>query len=348
MITFAVVGTSQITRLFVDAARGEGWRLTAVVGSSEARAAEFVASLGALDPKADSAGTGTPAVFGDAERAAATWGGVDVVYVASPNSMHLTSAAPFLRAGRHVIVEKPAFSNPAELAAALALADASGVLLLEAARHIWEPNFGRVRDEIAALGGITGASLVFRQFSSKVASYRAGERPRVFTAEFSGGALADLGVYQVYAAIAWFGMPTAATYCAEILPDTGADASGVGLLRYGTFTVEIAVSKVHASRQRSEIYGADGTTISVDAVAGISSIAVASPGRIPVELAVDAVEANPLSAEVRGFTRLIEAFPQQPAEGPSPGQLRQLAEQVATVSEWMRRDAGIIFAAARR
>lgn len=339
MTRFAVVGTGPISRQFVDAAVGEGWELAGVVGSRAERAREFVAAFGPAGAGAET--------FGDVDAAAARSGGWDVVYVASPNSLHVHHALAFLRAGRHVIVEKPAFSNLSELRRAYRAADEYGVLLFEAARHFFEPNFATVRDQVAAFGGVAGASLVFRQYSSKWAAYREGLRPRIFTAEYSGGALADLGVYELYAAIDWLGMPASVSYRARILPDTGADAEGVAFLEYPTFTAELAVSKVQGSRQRSEIYATDGTTLSMNAVASISSIDIAAARATPVDVPAAPLPPNPMTPEVQAFGRLISAHPAAPAGGPDYARLRFLAEQVATVSQWLREDAGIVFPADR-
>ncbi|RTK47929.1 gfo/Idh/MocA family oxidoreductase, partial [Enterococcus faecalis] len=86
----------------------------------------------------------------------------------------------------------------------------------------------------------------------------AGEEPNIFSPHFSGGALADLGVYPVYAAVAWFGKPQDVHYFARKLP-TGVDGIGTAVLRYADFDVTIQTGKIADSELRSEIYFEDRT-----------------------------------------------------------------------------------------
>ncbi len=341
MIDFAVIGTGVISRQFIDAAVANGqWRLVAAVGSTSEKASAFLASLGDAGVEADPLGS-----VDELSR----HGKACVIYVASPNSMHFAHACTVLRSAKHVLVEKPAFSNLTEWHRANDLADASGVLLLEAARHIYEPNYRVLRDIVKQRDTITGASFVFRQYSSRFPAYRAGTRPRIFTAEYSGGALVDLGVYQLYAALDWFGMPEQANYIARVLADTGADSEGTGLLLYRDFTVQLTVSKAQASHQLNEIYGPDGTVLSFNNVAAVEHAEVWQRGDTtgtPVPLA--ALPSNPLADEVADFTRRLLAFPHEVEGSRSYSELRELAEQVATVSGWMRADAGVVFPADTR
>lgn len=127
---------------------------------------------------------------------------VDAIYIASPNSLHFQQAMSAIANGKHLIVEKPIFSNTKEWEAAFSAAKANNVFLFEAARHLHEPNFELVRNEIVKLGEIDGANFTYAKYSSRCDQVLAGEEPNIFSLAFSGGALADLGVYLLYAAIA--------------------------------------------------------------------------------------------------------------------------------------------------
>ena len=341
MISFAVLGTSAIVRQFVDAAIAQGWTLSAVIGSRHDSAAAFIARLG--DAAADAT------AFGDVESAVAASCRWDVVYIASPNSLHYDHVIAMIDAGTQVIVEKPAFSNRGEWMRAHEHAQRRGVLLIEAARHLFEPNYLALRDEVRRLDAVAGASLVFRQFSSRYPAYLAGQRPRVFTAEYSGGALADLGVYTLYAAIDWFGVPESATYAAHVLPDTGADAEGVAQLAYPGYLVNLSLSKAQASRQRNEVYGPDGSIVSFNSVAAVDVVEVWTRGAAsPRSLALAPVPDNPLAPEVAAFTDIIEQYAATAHESTTYERLRALGEQVITVSGWMRASAGVVFPADAR
>lgn len=338
MIRYAVVGTGPISRQFVDAATHQGdWRLRGVLGSSPARAQKFLSTLHVVPAEAVAHGS-------VAELAKSR--DVDVVYVASPNSMHFSVTCEVLASGKHVIVEKPAFSTLQEWMKACEIADSRGVLLLEAARHIYEDNYQILRSAVSALGAVTGASFVFRQYSSRFQAHLAGARPKVFSAEYSGGAMADLGVYQLYAAVDWFGVPDKAEYQARIL-DTGADAEGVAVLRYPDFDVSLAVSKVQSSRQDNEVYGQEGEVLSFNNVAAVKWLRWSGPaGGSDSAAPLSPVASNPLSPEVKHFTRRLLAYPAEPMESPyTHDRLRKLGADVIAVSERLRRSAGVVFPA---
>jgi predicted dehydrogenase len=338
MIQYAVVGTGPISRQFIDAATDQsGWSLRGVLGSLRARGQGFLASQNVV--AADAVAYGSLADL-------ATCGDVDVVYVASPNSLHFSIACEVLAHGKHVIVEKPAFSTSQEWAIAHEIADRRGVLLLEAARHIYENNYAILSSAVSEMGGVTGASLAFRQYSSRFPAFLAGARPRVFSAQYSGGAMADLGVYQLYAAVDWFGVPDEVSYYARIL-DSGADAEGVAVLRYPDFDVSLAVSKVQASRQDNEVFGPRGEALAFNNVQAVEWLRHSGPGGGEHSATqLRPLATNPLSFEVQDFTRRLLAHPAEPRESPyTYPQLRKLGADVIATSERLRRSAGVVFPA---
>ena len=69
---------------------------------------------------------------------------IDAAIVATPNALHAPQSIALLRAGRHVMVEKPMAMNVAECDAMIEAADAGGGSLMVA--HCW-----RFRDEVLAM-----------------------------------------------------------------------------------------------------------------------------------------------------------------------------------------------------
>lgn len=57
---------------------------------------------------------------------------VDAVYIGTPHTRHYENALAAIRAGKHVLVEKPATSNAAELRSLLHFADQYNVFIMEA------------------------------------------------------------------------------------------------------------------------------------------------------------------------------------------------------------------------
>jgi predicted dehydrogenase len=109
----AVVGTGFIGVVHVEALRRLGIQVHGVVGSSHKRAAARSAELG-LPPAYES----FEAMLAD--------GRVEVVHVASPNRLHHEHAAAALKAGKHVVCEKPLTMTSSESADLLRIAEESG------------------------------------------------------------------------------------------------------------------------------------------------------------------------------------------------------------------------------
>lgn len=185
---------------------------------------------------------------------------LDVIYIASPNSLHYEQSLLALNAKKHVMVEKPATLNAEQWDNLLKAAQENEVFVLEAARHMHIPNLSIMKDEIKKLGTIRGVTLPFLQYSSRYDNVLAGEEPNVFSLKFAGGALMDLGVYPVYTAVALFGEPEEVHYFARKIA-TGVDGNGTIILRYGDFDVTILVAKNAVSSYECEIYGENETLI---------------------------------------------------------------------------------------
>lgn len=145
--------------------------------------------------------------------------GVDAIYVATPHPLHAPNAELALRAGKHVLVEKPFTVNAAEARAVVELATAQRLVVLEAMWTRWLPTMLRLREVLAdgAIGEVRTlvvdhTQLVAKDFTS-----------RMYDPALGGGALLDLGVYPISFASDLFGRPR--TIQAVSSPtETGVDA----------------------------------------------------------------------------------------------------------------------------
>ncbi|MFC8182146.1 Gfo/Idh/MocA family protein [Rhodococcus sp. NPDC057297] len=105
-ISTAFIGTGFMGRTHVQAARSAGARLSGIVGSSIESGAAAAERFGI-----DKAYPTLDAVLADDT--------IDVVHILTPNALHSDQAMSVVRAGKHVVCEKPLATDPA---AALALA----------------------------------------------------------------------------------------------------------------------------------------------------------------------------------------------------------------------------------
>ncbi|WP_335976168.1 Gfo/Idh/MocA family protein [Streptomyces sp. CA2R106] len=109
----AIAGTGMIGRVHLDAVRRSGAPVVGVSASTPARAKEAAAALG-VDRAFDSS------------EELVTSDDVDVVHICTPNDAHARLAELALRAGKHVVCEKPLTTSSATAGALAELAARSG------------------------------------------------------------------------------------------------------------------------------------------------------------------------------------------------------------------------------
>ncbi len=129
--------------------------------------------------------------------------------------------------------------------------------IFEAARNYHEEAFTTIKNFLADKQ-ILGADFNYAKYSSKMPNLLTGETPNVFSDRFAGGALMDLGIYPLYAAVRLFGKAQDATYQAQQL-DNSMDLNGDGILFYPDYQVHIKAGKNITSNLPCEIYTTDGT-----------------------------------------------------------------------------------------
>lgn len=181
---------------------------------------------------------------------------IDTVYVALPNDLHYEYTRQAFEAGKDVILEKPATSNLAELEALLALAEEKNCRLIEAMTVHHLPIYRRLKADLGKIGPIKLANLQFCQYSSRYDAFLQGIIHPVFDPEKCGGALYDLNVYNLHAALVLFGQPENIRYTANVA--RGIDTSGVLVLEYPDMQVVCTATKDCDGPNISTIHGEKG------------------------------------------------------------------------------------------
>lgn len=245
MIKYSVIGTSWITRSFIDGASlHEGLILDGVYSRSPEKGKIFAEATGAKRVFADF----TSLLQSD----------TDLVYVASPNVCHFEQCKMLLMNNKHVICEKPITITLDEYKELSALADSKGLVYFEAIMYMHSPARAVLKDAVNRIGKIQSANIDFSQLSSKYPALMRGENPNIFNPEMKTGALNDLGIYCIYPVVDIFGVPNEIIPCQHFL-FTGADGSGSAVFKYDDKIVNITYSKVGQSRGVSQIMGDLGT-----------------------------------------------------------------------------------------
>jgi predicted dehydrogenase len=265
---------------------------------------------------------------------------IQAVYIASPNSVHFEQALTFLKNKKHVICEKPIFSNTAEMTEAYQTAEENGVYLFEAIRNIHTPNFQILKEKLHLAGNLRSAILPYMKYSSRYDLFLQGEEPNIFSSTYSGGALVDLGVYPLFLAIGLFGEPQKVTYYPVILR-SGVDGSGTLILEYQDFVCTILCSKISDSVLPCEIQGEKGTFVLEDA-APISEIKFIDCRSKEHELFSVAQEDKDMVYECIKFAEIIETNNDQEYE-----KLKEWSKKVLRVTEEARKQNNIVFGVER-
>ena len=260
MIRFGLIGTSEISTKMAKALtkcpKTTPW---AIYSRSRAKGLEFAKKYGisqvctTLDELAECS---------------------DAIYIASPNSLHCAQSRFFLERGIPVLCEKPLGSNEKEIVSMLESAKRNKAAFAEAYKSKWMPAYRLMRELLPQIGRIRNARFDFCKYSTRYDAHMRGEDVNTFRAEFSNGALLDLGVYCLYPALELFGEPKSVTGSGILVPG-GVDGLGTAILTYDDFMVTLNYSKVSEGARGAEIQGEKGT-IFVDAIS--------SPRRVELAL----------------------------------------------------------------
>ncbi|ATB42525.1 putative oxidoreductase [Cystobacter fuscus] len=178
---------------------------------------------------------------------------LDVVIIASPNDTHAPLAERALRAGKHVVVDKPFTLDAAEASRLDALARERGRCLTVFHSRRWDGDFLTVRQllEQGRLGRLFSFESHYDRFRPQVkARWKEDAVP-------GGGTLWDLGSHLIDQAVQLFGMPE------SVSADLGQQREGARatdwfhlLLRYGELRVILhSGSVVHEPWPRFVLQG---------------------------------------------------------------------------------------------
>lgn len=117
---------------------------------------------------------------------------VDCVYVATPHTTHCHYASLALKAGKHVICEKPAAMNQLQLRQMLSFAEANHVYFSEIMHFRYSPVFRELKGILDA-----GAYGKLKRIYADIGfdAYSLPKRKRLLNKDAGGGALLDIGIY---------------------------------------------------------------------------------------------------------------------------------------------------------
>jgi D-xylose 1-dehydrogenase (NADP+, D-xylono-1,5-lactone-forming) len=180
---------------------------------------------------------------------------LDCVYVPLPNSLHAEWARAALEAGKHVLCEKPLTPTAAEAAALFELAEARGLVLMEAFMYRHHPKTSLLRRTIEE--GRIGEPLLARmKFHFQCEDPATDIR---FRPEMAGGALRDVGCYCVSLATLLAGEAPVGVGAAAGFAESGVDELFAGTLAFESgLVVDFDCGMVSPLDVGVEVIGTDG------------------------------------------------------------------------------------------
>ena len=294
-IRWGIIGPGAIANNFADGlAQSETGRLTAIASRDPGRRKAFGDKYAV--PQASRNADHT-ALLADPD--------VDAIYVSTPHPWHAEMSIAALRAGKHVLCEKPAGMNAAEVAAVTEVAAQAGRFFMEAFMYRCHPQIARVLEIIAS--GEIGVPHHIKTHFGFNAPYQPGSR--LYDLALGGGAILDVGGYPVSLARliagASAGQPFANPLTVKgsgVLAETGVDAVAYGLLTFANgFTAEIAAACGRNMDNRAVISGPLGQIVIDDPwVPGRN----AGPSTTPIHITTG----NATRTEVLGDQKMLFAF----------------------------------------
>lgn len=214
-IKWGIIGPGRIAHKFAEALSiVPNAQLFAVASRSEKRARDF-----ARQYKAPHYYEGYEKIAQDPE--------VDIIYIATPHTMHYENTLMCLEKEVPVLCEKPFTITRTQLKRLVDTSRKNKVFLMEAIWTRFLPTVKKVI-EIKESGKLGTIRALYADFGFKAPFDPAG---RLYNLNLGGGALLDIGIYPVFLSLLLLGIPEEIKSLA-VISETGADESCSMLFKY--------------------------------------------------------------------------------------------------------------------
>jgi predicted dehydrogenase len=215
-LRWGILGTGNIARQFATGVNASARGTLAAAGSRSPDKAKAFAQAYHV-----------PDAYDDYD-AVLRHGGVDAVYVSLPNSMHHEWTMKALRAGKHVLCEKPFSVTTAEAEEMFDESRRAGRAVMEAFMYRCHPQTLAVQDAVRG-GAIGQLKLIRTNFCYRTT--RVADNVR-FRPDLAGGVLMDVGCYCLSFSRLFAGGEPAEAHVTGHLHESGVDDLVTGSLRF--------------------------------------------------------------------------------------------------------------------
>ena len=179
---------------------------------------------------------------------------VDIIYIATPHTLHCENTLMCLEHNKAVLCEKPFAINSYEAMKMIEKAKTKNLFLMEAIWTRFSPHIIKAL-EILSSGIIGEIKMIAADFGFK-AVY--DPQQRLFNIDLGGGSLLDIGIYPLFLSLLILGKPSEIKANAT-LNITGADETCSIILKYNDSKQAVLFSTLMANtRTEAIVYGTNG------------------------------------------------------------------------------------------
>ena len=177
---------------------------------------------------------------------------MDAVYVATPHNSHLACAKVFIKAGKHILCEKPLCVNAREAKEMFALAKEYNIFLMEAMWVRFLPMMKKAQELVQS-----GAIGKIRSIRSSVCWAVAETCARMYRNDLAGGALLDAGIYNMHFAHSFLGNPQTITAFGDVRNGVDHQVAITLCYEYGVLA-DLFTAMDHREPMDAYIFGTQG------------------------------------------------------------------------------------------
>ncbi len=183
---------------------------------------------------------------------------VEAVYNSPPNHLHKEWTVKALRAGKHVLCEKPIALNAREAEEMFAVAEETGKVLVEAFMYRLRPVVKEILKTVHS--GVLGEVRLIR--SNFTFDREALKEDARYHPEWGGGSFMDIGAYSVNFCRAVAGCEPDEIHAIGHIHEYGVDDYAAGLLKFGDKLATFTAGMTIMSDRRVFIAGTKGRIMS--------------------------------------------------------------------------------------
>jgi predicted dehydrogenase len=179
---------------------------------------------------------------------------VDAVYVSTTHNFHFEQSKQCLQHSKAVLCEKPVTINDTEFKELAALSKEKNIFLMEAMWTYFLPAIIKAQQWVNE-GRIGELKVIQADFAFPMEKNIEG---RMYSPILAGGALLDLGVYNVALATLFMNRKPDSITATGVLTQTGVDANTAMLLNYGDTVATLCTSMVTRMTNKLRLFGEKG------------------------------------------------------------------------------------------